>query len=417
MPEVEIASLGGRGDGIGDTDQGRLYVPYTVPGDKVGVRLGPAAGDGRMGELVELLAPGPARVEPPCRHFHDCGGCTLQHVQADFYAAWKRDIVVSALARQGLDTATVAALVRIAPGDRRRADFVARRVGGKVLLGFHRRASNKIVDLDVCLVLDPRLIALAPPLRTLLAGLLQPGAALDVKATVTDGGIDLLLEGGLAPTLRQREMLAAFAIAQGLARLAIRASRTGPVDVIAVLQAALVRFGGVAVELPPGSFLQASPAAEAALVAVVLGATEGAKRIADLYAGCGTFSLPLAASAEVLAVENDPTLAAALQSAANLAQRRLHVERRDLTRRPLAADELRRFDAVVFDPPRIGAKQQAMALADSNVPLVVAVSCAPATFARDAKFLAHGGYRLDHVVPVDQFLWSAHVELVGIFRR
>ena len=149
MLEIEIASLGGRGDGIADTAEGRIYVPYTVPGDKVGVRLGPAVGDGRTGELTELLASGPARIEPPCPHFHDCGGCMLQHVEPDFYAAWKRDIVASALARQGLGDITIAPLVRIAPGDRRRADFVARRVGGKVLLGFHRRASHKIVDLEI----------------------------------------------------------------------------------------------------------------------------------------------------------------------------------------------------------------------------------------------------------------------------
>ena len=417
MLEIEIAALGGRGDGVADTAAGRVYVPYTVPGDRVGVRLGPAVGDGRAGELVELLAAGVARVDPPCPHFHDCGGCAMQHVANGFYAGWKCEVVKSALARHGLGGVAVAPLARVAPGDRRRADFVARRVGDKILLGFNRRASHKIVDIDRCLVLDPRLVALLTPLRELLGAFLAQGAGLDVKATMTDGGVDLLFEGAAVPTLAQRETLAAFVRDQGLARLSLRDRANEFLDVIAIPRPARVRFGEAAVDLPAGSFLQASPAAEAILAGAVAEAVRGAGRIADLYAGCGTFSLPLSAQAEVLAVENDAALAAALQAAANRAGRRLRVERRDLERRPLAAKELDSFGAVVFDPPRAGAKAQAAALAESKVPVVVAVSCAPPSFARDARLLVDGGYRLDRVLPVDQFVWSAHVELVGVFQR
>jgi 23S rRNA (uracil1939-C5)-methyltransferase len=415
--ETEIASLGGRGDGIAETARGRLYVPYTVPGDRVGVRTGRAIGDGHEGELIELLKAGPNRVEPPCPHFHDCGGCALQHVSVDFYAEWKRNLVVVALERQGLDGRAVAPLVQIAQGDRRRADFVARRISGKILLGFNRRASHKIVDLQTCLVLDWRVVALLEPLRQLLPILLTPGTGCDVKATLTESGIDLLFEGAMALTLKQRELLARLADEQDLARVGLRNPTSGFSDVIIIRRVPIVRFGNVPIDLPFGAFLQASPAAEAALTSEVLSAVLGAKRVADLYAGCGTFSLPLSASAEILAIEGDETQVAALRMAANRARRPVRVERRDLSRRPLVGEELQRFDAVVFDPPRAGAKEQAATLGSSKVPTVVAVSCAPSTFARDARLLVEGGYRLQSVIPIDQFLWSTHVELVGVFRR
>ena len=415
--EVEIKTLGGRGDGVADTPRGRVYVPYTLPGDRVGVRLGAAAGDGHAAELVELIASGPARIEPPCRHFHDCGGCALQHVAADFYADWKREQVIAALRRRDLPTDMVAPLVRVPPQDRRRADLVARKVGRQLLLGFHRRGSHKIVDLAECPVLQPALVVLFEPLRALLAGLLPAGAAVEAKLTLTDNGVDLLLDGLAATSAAARETLAAFAETQDLARLVLRDRDAGFEDPIARRRAPLLRFGGVAVELPPAAFLQASPAAEAAMAAEVLAAALGAGRIADLYAGLGTFGLPLSATAEVQAYESEARLIAALQAAANRARRRLKAELRDLVRRPLDATELNSFDAVVFDPPRAGAREQAAELAKSKVPLVVGVSCAPGTFARDARLLVDGGYRLTRVLPVDQFLWSPHVELVATFRR
>lgn len=415
--EVAITRLGGGGDGVAETGAGLLFVPYTMPGDRVQVEIGQRVEGGRRGRLVALLAAGPDRIEPPCPHFHACGGCSLQQAAPAAYGAWKRQRVIDALARRGLDGAVVAPLRTIAPGERRRADLVARRLGARLVLGFHERLSHRIVDLDTCLVLDPRLVALLPGLRALMAEVLAPGAGADIKASVSEGGIDLVIDGMPAPDLARRERLAAFAVERDLARLTLRDAASGFLDPIARRRPALVRFGGIAVEPPPGGFLQASPAAEAILLARVREAVGSARKIADLFAGCGTFALPLSEQAEVLAVESDGAALAALNAAAHGAGRRVTALARDLVRRPLTASELEGVEALVFDPPRAGAREQAAELARSALPVVVGVSCEPKSFARDARLLVDGGYRLESVVPVDQFLWSPHVELVGVFRR
>jgi 23S rRNA (uracil1939-C5)-methyltransferase len=413
--EVEITRLGGHGDGVAETPKGLVFVPYTAPGDRVGVRLTKAVEHGMAGELLELRAAGPDRVEPPCAHFHDCGGCAFQHLSAGFQSAWKRDQVREALRRRGLDPEVVQPTATVAPGDRRRAEFVLRKVGARVLAGFNRRLSPKIVDLEMCLVLDPALVALLPALRDTFAALLKPGAGLDVQATLTETGIDMVLRG-FEPDLAARERLARFAETAGLARLSLR-RRDGEVEAIVVRGTPQVSFGGVPVALPPGAFLQASAAAERLLCDAVLAAVADAARVADLYAGCGTFALPLSAAAQVTAVEADAGQAEGLRKAAQLAGRRVTVESRDLVRRPLQGAELDRFDAVVLDPPRAGAREQAVALAASNVPRIVMVSCMPGTFARDARILADGGYHLVEVQPVDQFVFTPHIELVGVFSR
>lgn len=413
--EVEITRLGGHGDGLAETPKGLVFVPYTAPGDRVGVRLLKQVDQGVAAELLDLHRAGPDRVEPPCTHFHDCGGCALQHLSGTFQAAWKQDQVRDALRRRGLDPDVVRPTAAVAPGDRRRAEFVLRRVGAGVLAGFNRRLSPKIVDLAMCLVLDPKLVALLPPLRDSFAGLLKPGAGLDVQATLTDTGIDMLLRG-FEPDLAARERLAAFAADAGLARLSLR-RRDGEVEALLVCGTPQVTFGGVAVTLPPGGFLQASPAAERLLRDAVLEGIGDAARVADLYAGCGTFALPLSDKATVTAVEGDAALAEALRKAAQLAGRRVTVETRDLVRRPLQGPELDGFDAVVLDPPRAGAREQAVALAASKVPRLVMVSCMPGTFARDARILADAGYRLVEVRVVDQFVFTPHIELVGTFVR
>lgn len=413
--EVEITRLGGHGDGVAETPKGLVFVPYTAPGDRVGVRLLKQVDQGVAAELLELHTAGPDRVEPACTHFHDCGGCALQHLSGPFQARWKQDQVRDALRRRGLDPEVVRPTATVAPGDRRRAEFVLRKVGAKVLAGFNRRLSPKIVDLDMCLVLDPRLVALLPPLRDTFAGLLKPGAGLDVQATLTDTGIDMVLRG-FEPDLAARERLAAFAADAGLARLSLR-RRDGEVEALLVRGTPQVAFGGVAVALPPGAFLQASPAAEQVLRDAVLEGVGAAGRVADLYAGCGTFALPLSATAQVTAVEGEAAQADALRKAAQLAGRRLTVETRDLVRRPLQGPELDRFDAVVLDPPRAGAREQAVALAVSKVPRLVMVSCMAGTFARDAHILVDGGYELAEVHPVDQFVFTPHIELVGVFVR
>ena len=415
--EGEISRLGGRGHGIMDAGGERYYVPFTVPGDRVVARVGLKQGDGYAAEARTILKASADRAEPPCAHFHVCGGCTLQHVDDRAYAAWKRDQVVQALARQGFDEPVVADLVRVPPRTRRRADFVARKAGGKVLLGFHEAESRRIVDIAECWVLDPRLMQVLPALRLLLAELLQPGESVDVKATLTDSGIDLAFVGAFRLDIAARGRLVEFATAEDLAQLA---TGTGAeAEVLLQRRAPVMRFGGVPVPVPPGGFLQAVPQAEAALTTEVLAGLTGAKRVIDLFSGAGTFSLPLSAAHRVHAVDGDRAATAALLHAVNnhnLAGR-VTVETRDLVRRPLQADEYKRFDAALFDPPRVGAREQAAELAKTKLATIVGVSCNPSSFARDARLLAAGGFRLVRVVPVDQFLWSAHVELVGHFTR
>ncbi len=415
--ELTVETVGARGDGIAPGPAGPVYLPFTAPGDRVCARLGPKRGEGRAGEVTRLLQAGPDRVEPACPHFGTCGGCALQHLAPGFYRDWKRQLVAGALARRGLQEVAVETLIETPPGTRRRADFgLLRRRDGRVVIGYHERASNRLVDLAACPVLDPALVRLLDPLRDLLADLLRPGERGAALATATDGGVDLLLEIPLEPDLAARERLAEFADAADLARLTLRLEDFD--DPVARRRPATVAFGKAAVESPPGGFLQASPPAEAALTAAALTALTGAARVADLFAGAGTFALPLAETAAVHAVDSDAGLIGALKVAAAAAElHRVTTEVRDLYRRPLQASELKAYDAVLFDPPRAGARDQAEQLAASSVPVVVGISCNPASFARDARLLVDGGYRLARVQPVDEFLWSPHVELIGVFQR
>lgn len=421
--EVTIAEVGARGDGVAPLDGTKVFVPFTVAGDRARVRVseatdGAGKGEGLRGEVLDLLEPGPGRGTPACRHFGTCGGCSLQHMGDAAYAAWKVDLARGALARVGLADVAMEPLFRTPPGARRRARFAALKRGQRLWFGFNERMSHRVVDLEECPVLIPVLAALVEPLRALLRDLLPEGGSCDALASALEGGIDLLLIGPKTLDRAARERLVAFD-AGGVVRLSWQADDRGSPEPIAHRQPVAARFGGVAVTPPPGAFLQASAEGEAALVGAVLDAMGEmggeAKRVADLFAGLGTFAVPLARRAAVHAVEGDAPALAALNRAAGAL--RLTTERRDLFTDPLTAKELARFDAVVFDPPRAGAAAQARALAESKVPLVVGVSCNPATFARDARALADGGYRLERVRPVDQFLWSAHLELVGVFRQ
>jgi 23S rRNA (uracil1939-C5)-methyltransferase len=416
--ELRIETIGARGDGIGRFEGRPVYVAGSLPGDRLRVRIERRRGDGFAARAIEVLAAGPGRATPPCPHFGECGGCALQHLQEAPYADWKRGLVAQHLARRGLGEVPVDPLVRVPPTSRRRVSLAAERRGGSVRLGFHARASHRVIDATDCRIVTPRIAALLPRLRAALPQALGDGEAAQILATETDGGLDLLIGAARASDREAREALARFAEAADLARLCWKTPTEAP-EPIAIRRPAQLRFGGVRVDLPPGAFVQPTAAGEAALVARVTKAVAGARAIADLYAGCGTFAFPLAGAAAVHAVEGDAAAIGALAAAArraNLAGR-VSTERRDLAAAPLAPAELARFDAVVFDPPRAGAKEQAARLARSGVGRIVAVSCDPATFARDARILADGGYRLDRVTPIDQFLWSPHVELAAMFRR
>jgi 23S rRNA (uracil1939-C5)-methyltransferase len=306
--------------------------------------------------------------------------------------------------------------VRVTPATRRRAEFAARRVKGHVTLGFHARLSHDIVDMQECRVLDPILVALVAPLRDLMQGLTSIAWA-DIMATRTDTGIDLLFTLDAAPDRKSIAALIDFANARDLARVSWRKSASP--ELIIERRKPQISFGAIAVDLPAGAFLQAAPEAEAAIVDTVVRSVGKAKRVIDLYAGCGTLTFPLARSAHVHAIEGQADLVAALDTAARRGGvgQSVRAERRDLTRRPLLANELAEANAIVFDPPREGAREQATHLAQSRVKTIVGVSCNPATFARDARVLVDAGYTLEQVTPVDQFLWTSHLELVGVFRR
>ncbi len=430
--ELVVEGLGARGDGFATLDGRPVFVPFTVPGDRVRARLTGERGGGYKAEILELLDEGAGRVEPPCPHFGTCGGCALQHLSDAAYGEWKQGLVSQALAQRGLHDVAVAPLVRVAPGTRRRATLAAMgaamgaatRDGANVVLGFHGRESHRVVDLETCLVLTPGLVSLLPALRGALAALLAPRETAALTLCETETGIDVLIVSETAPGLAAREALAALAEAQDLARLswaARPAAGAAPEpEPVVMRRAPLLHFAGVPVAPPPGGFLQPTAAGEAALVDRVLAyLPEGAETIAELYAGCGTFTFSLAQHGRVHAVERDAAALAALWTAARQADLagRITVTAQDLARAPVLAEDLDGGDCVVFDPPRAGAREQAAEIARSNLPAAIAISCNPKTFSRDARILVDGGFTLTEVTPVDQFPWTGHLELVASFRR
>ena len=418
VAEVTVEAIGGRGDGVARLDGRPVYIAGSLPGDRLRIRIDKPRGDGFVGEILETLSHGPGRVPAPCPRYGECGGCDLQHVDDAIYGAWKADRLRLALARRGFEDPPLRPLVRIPGGTRRRASFAVERVGQSVRVGFHARESSRVVDAGSCLVVTSGLVALLPRLGEHLSGFVGHGDRLDVTATQTEGGIDLLIKGKHPLSLAAREALAALAGVADLARVTWQ-SEAGPPEPVAMRRPPRMTFGDILVDLPPGVFLQPSAGGEAALVTAVTRLLAACRRVADLYAGCGTFTFPLARDTRVHAVEGDGDAIGALAAASRRGGLgdRVTAEHRDLATDPLIEEELAGFDGVVFDPPRAGARAQCERLARSNVRTVVAVSCDPGTFARDARILVDGGYRLLEVTPIDQFIWSAHVELVASFQR
>ena len=400
---VEILRLGHAGDGI--TEDG-LFVPYTVPGDVVRV-----VREGARGRLQGIVTPGPSRAEPVCSHFGRCGGCALQMMAQGPYIAWKRDLVMNALAQRGFADVPVEGIRAGAPGTRRRAMFKARADSGGVALGFYEPESRRLVDILECPVLVPALARLIGPLKVQLANILRPNETAELHATATETGVDLSLKVKRARGPDLLMALSHMASSLNLARL----NWNGETAAMAATPS--MSIGRFTVALPPESFLQPTKEGEAFLQGLVREEAGSARRIADLFSGCGTFALALVEGRAIHAVDGAEPQIEALAGAAKAGRATLTVEARDLFRRPLLASELARFDAVVLDPPRPGAATQVQALAQSAVPAVLYVSCNPASFARDARILVDGGYRLRRVVPLDQFLWSPHVELFARFAR
>lgn len=403
MKEHVILRLGHQGDGIAE---GPVYAPMTLPKEVV-----TGDPDGSILRNVRIVTPSPDRVSPPCRHFRSCGGCQLMHASDRLLAEWKIEVVKNALAAHGL-TAEFRPIAISPPQSRRRATFAARRTKKGTMAGFHARGSGVIVDIPDCKLLHPDLLKAIPVAHALAAVGASRKAGLDVSVTLARSGLDVVVTGGKFLDGPLQVKLARLAQGHNLSRLAWDG------EVIAICQPPEQLFGKVEIVPPPGAFLQATAEGEAALISDVQEIVAGAGRVADLFAGCGTFALSLANHHEVHAVEGDAAMIAALDAGWRNAGglKRITTEARDLFRRPLLVGELERFDAIVIDPPRAGAEAQVAELGEAGVPMIAYVSCSPASFARDAKRLVECGYDLRWIRVVDQFRWSAHIELVAEFR-
>lgn len=410
---LKIAHVAGQGDGVAHTPDGPVFAPLTLPGETVRGEVV----DGRM-ETPEILEASPDRIAPVSPQYGDCGGCSLQHWASGPYLDWKRELVVSTLARERIET-EVEATVAVPPGTRRRLALHARRLeDGRVVLGFKARKSWRLVEVSTCPVADPRLVAAFPALAKVAAAFLEhPKSAPTLHVTWTLDGLDVDVtgierkSGGLSAD-RQMQAIRAAREAD-IARLSMAG------DTLMMARQPRVQFGPAIVPLPAGGFLQAVPEAEAAMVERAVAAVKGAKKVADLFCGTGTFTFPLATVASVIAADASAAGIAALKQGIGSARgmKQITAEARDLFRRPLSPYDLKGCEAIVFDPPRAGAIDQTAQIKDTKASVVVGVSCNPQTFARDARVLIDAGFRLETVTPVDQFLWSAHVELVGVFRR
>ena len=405
LEQVSIVALDANGQGVAANG---AIVPLALPGERTLVKL-----EGKRAELIEMLNAAPERAEPICRWFGRCGGCAAQHMSASLYRQWKRGLVVEALEREGLATA-VGDLVDAHGAGRRRATFHARFPHSQPdEVGFMRARSHDIIAIDDCPLFSPGMAGAIPAARALsadLRGLMKP---LDIGVTATLDGLDVDLRGSGPLGRAETQKLTRTADALDLARVSNHS------ETVIERRPPRVAFGETLARLPPGGFLQATEAGEAWLTAFAERALTNAKRVADLFCGAGAFALRLARLHEVFAADADPTAIAALAHAAAMTPglRKLEAETRDLFRRPLRPDELAAFDAALIDPPRAGALEQARALTASALPLVVSISCNAATFARDARILIDGGFGIESMTPLDQFRFSAHVEIAAVFRR
>ena len=409
MDQITIERLGALGDGVAQQGADAIFAPFTLPGDVVEGEIA----DGRMA-APRVITPSPQRQAAPCPHFGTCGGCAVQHGEDAFIAAWKRDQVIAALAHRGIEGVDVRETLTSPTRSRRRATFSARRTKKTVQIGFHAARSDTLIPIEVCEVLRPELLAA----REAITDAVRIGGSrkgvMRATVTLTENGVDMSIDGG-KPLGDIWAAAAAMAEAHDLARL------TWNGEPVVTRRPPTLPMGAAHVAPPPGGFLQATAEGEAALIACAVEALALPKRarIVDIFAGCGTFTLPFADRTEVHAVEGEKSLLHALsngwRAVGGLAQ--VTTETRDLARRPLLAAEFKNFDAAIIDPPRAGAATQTEEIAKSELTKLASISCDPATFARDARTLLDAGWKLNWVQPVDQFRWSPHVELAAAFSR
>ena len=413
---LNILEVGARGDGVADEGGQRYVVPFTLPGEIVEAEPRDSRGEGIVADLVTILAPSRHREPPPCLHFGTCGGCALQHWRSDIYAAWKVSLIERALSHSGVQTSVFEKPLLGVASERRRVDFVLRRQGKRVLAGFHERGSPKLVDVGLCVIARPALTALLSPLRAALAEILPEGAAADAIANETDSGLDVLIRPHkrLDLSFERRQALVDLAEKANLARLSW--GDRAKFEPIVTRRTPVLMLGEAVVEVPPGVFLQATKRAEQTMRAAVNAWAGDASKLADLFAGVGALTLGRPGRTSLFESEK-AAIAAADAAARKMGGNRVTVEKRDLFRNPLLEKDLNAYDAVVLDPPRAGAAAQVAELARSKVNKIVYASCDPGSFARDARALQDGGYRLEKLMPIDQFLWSAHVELIALLTR
>lgn len=419
LSDLTILELGPKGDGVHRGPRGRVYVERTAPGDKLRGEVQVDRAGIPRAEIVEMLEASPHRQVAPCPHYSVCGNCTLQHLNQDYYHAWKTKMVEEAFRAEGLKPQNWLKPIFIAGGNRRRATFSAFKGGRSLAFGYYQRRSQRIHDIDSCLVADPRLLELRAAIKPILMTLMSEAAPVDVFLQISGNAVDVVLTGPIGihgrPDEACRPAVQKILDLPGVARVSWRVREGAVIEPLLNRGAVHAQFGILQVALPPDAFMQPTPEGEAALVDAIMKELPDDGHFADLFSGCGTFSGPMLTHGSVDSFESDVPAVQALAKAARGMP--LRVFKRDLFKNPLHPQELNHFDAVIFDPPRAGCEAQMVSLAKSRVDRVIGLSCNPATFARDARLLTKGGYRLKSLQIVDQFIWSHHVEVVGVFTK
>jgi 23S rRNA (uracil1939-C5)-methyltransferase len=416
-PTVLVDYLGPKGDGVAQGSRGPIYIERSAPLDKVQVKVSHDRMGVSRGEILTLIEPSPYRQEPPCPHFDLCGNCTLQHLTPEFYRHWKTRTVGEALLKVGLKPQKWLEPVFLKGHNRRRATFSVLKNRGKVVMGYYRRRSQEITEIKTCDIADPKLLELQQFLRSFIPILAPEGKPIDLFLQKMGNAFDLVISGPLESSSKAQHRLKS--LLEELLSLSsiVRVSLKTEQGIQTLCQRAdfIAEFGGLKVKLPPAAFLQPTQEGESALCTAVLNALPSRGKFADLFCGCGTFTGHMLNRGPVEAFESNSAAVRALS--ASHPGESLKVHQRDLFKNPLPQRDLNRFDAIVFDPPRAGCVEQAQQLARSTCKTLIGVSCNPATFARDAKWICQGGYRLKSVQVFDQFLWSHHVEIIGLFTK
>lgn len=415
--KITIDQLGGRGDGIGHVNGKPLYVPYTVSGDVIDVKV-----NGSKGRLRHIHDNSPHRIDPICRHFTRCGGCMLQHVNEDYYRNWKAGLISTALKNQGIENAEIKPLLISPLHSRRRTAFQAiGRGNGDIVFGFAEKGSHNLIDIEMCPILVTDIVDIIEPLKGFLRNLLSKKQKMTIQITCGDNGLDVVFKGKGDVDLKLRMDLAEFAETNDLARISWfdTSLRIPFYEMLAERRKPYVTFEGNKVFFPEGAFLQATKQGESALITAMLKGISGARHVVDLFSGCGTFSIAAANHASVHAVENNEEMLSALKNSANIMTgiKQITTELRDLFLRPLLPHELNKYDVAIIDPPRAGAKHQMTEIINSQIKKLVMISCNPVTFSRDVQDLMNAGFYMGAVTPVDQFLYSSHLEIVSVFER